>query len=119
MKKLYLTLITLILSITFSYGEGVYVSGYVDCGTWHQARNDKKSGLVEHFIQGFINGISIGTDIEVWNANGIQTSPQTAFLYIDNFCKAKPLANTIQASLAFIDEKTNNAYSKISTKGNK
>jgi len=88
------------------------MQGYIDCGTWYQARNDKRSGILEASIQGFVNGAAIGSEIEIWQSNGVKTSPQTLFLYVDNYCKSNPLSNAYEASIAFINEKTNNAFNK-------
>jgi len=110
MKKQILIFLMLCVSSNFSYGQGFYVKGIADCGLWHQARSNGGSSSLEHSIQGFINGAAMATKIEIWHGNGVDTSPQSAYLYIDNYCKSHPLEDIWQASYAFINEKTNNAF---------
>lgn len=110
MKKIYLLLLMFSTSSNFSYGQEFTLMGIADCGLWHQARSSGGSKLFEHSIQGFVNGAAMATGIDIWNGGGVKTSPESAYLYIDNYCKSHPLESIWQASYAFINEKTNKAF---------
>jgi hypothetical protein len=112
MKQIFITFIMLILPVSFSHGQEFYLNGIADCGLWYKARNEKRSGIFEASIQGFVNGAAMASGVEIWHGNGVNTSPQSAYLYIDNYCKSNPLESIWQASYAFINEKTNNAFNK-------
>ena len=116
MKKLYLILLMFSTSSNFSYGQEFTLMGIADCGLWHQARSSGGSKLFEHSIQGYVNGAAMATGVEIWHGNGVNTSPQSAYLYIDNYCKSHPLESIWQASYTFINEKTNNAFMKSNQK---
>jgi hypothetical protein len=119
MKQIFITFIMLILPVSFSHGQEFYLNGIADCGLWHQARSSGRSSSLEHSIQGFVNGAAMATGVEIWHGNGVNTSPQSAYLYIDNYCKSNPLKSIWQASYAFINEKTNQAFIKPSQKNTK
>lgn len=116
MKQIFITFIMLVLPVSFSYGQEFTLMGTADCGLWHQARSSGGSTSLEHSIQGFVNGAAMATGIDIWNGNSVKTSPASAFLYIDNYCRSNPLNDIWQASSAFIDAKTNNAFIKLRQK---
>jgi hypothetical protein len=118
MKKLYLAstylVFTILISpISISYGAPFYINGIADCGTWYQARTKRISEILEASVQGYVNGAVMATQIEVWHGNGIETSPQSLYLYIDNYCQLNPLESIWSASWAFINEKSNYAFKKL------
>ena len=110
MKKICLISIILCGILKFTYGAEFYIQGIADCGLWYKARSSGGSTSLEHSIQGYVNGATMATGIEIWNGNGVKTSPESAYLYIDNYCKSHPLESIWQASYAFINEKTNKAF---------
>jgi len=84
----------------------VYLEGgSTDCGDWLQARSEKRSAALEHFMLGFIDGMAIGYDQDFWNAGGKSISRNALYFSIDNYCHAHPTSNLIEAGLAIFKEK--------------
>src|SRR5262245_29304763 len=78
----------------------VNVVGEVDCGKWIKARTEKASIVLEGFIQGLLNGMALGSGIEFWDAGGVPISPHQVFLWMDNYCRTKPLSDAYDGAEA-------------------
>ena len=118
MKKLLIfpiVVVTSLLALNISttwgqpYGAPMTINGVADCGMWLEARATNRAMPLEHGLQGFINGISQGSGFDVWTANGVRTSKEQAFFYIDNYCQKNPLSNIWEGGFTLANEKTKNA----------
>lgn len=88
--------------------------GLVDCGKWVQARTQGTAPMLESFLQGYMNGLSRGSRIEFWTAGGQQVSAAQVFLWMDNYCRRSPLSNVYEGASALLNERTNNAWDRLS-----
>jgi hypothetical protein len=91
------------------YGAPMTLNGVADCGMWIEARATNRAMPLEHSLQGFINGVSLGSGFDVWTANGVRTSKEQAFFFIDNYCQKNPLSTIWEGGMVLANEKTNNA----------
>jgi hypothetical protein len=64
--------------------------GTTDCGDWLAARSENRSVAFEHYVIGELNGLSMGTDIEFWRADGRQLSRDAVYYWLDNYCHTHP-----------------------------
>jgi hypothetical protein len=110
MKTLILGLI--LLCATQVEAQRVTVQGTVDCGIWLDGRKANAARALEHFAAGLVNGISIGSGVEIWNAQGISTSFSQLYYWIDSYCTRNPLKDVTQAVVAFADERTKGEWNK-------
>ncbi len=92
----------LIALITVQCKFRAHAEGDVDCGTWVSARSGKTASNLEHYLQGLLNGMAIGSGIEFWTAGGVAITAEQAFLWTDNYCRSTPLSTiTIGATVLF------------------
>jgi len=91
------------------YGAPITLNGIADCAMWIEARSTNRAVPLEHSLQGYLNGIATGAGIDVWTANGVRTSKEQAFLFIDNYCQKNPLKTIWDGGFDLANEKTNNA----------
>jgi hypothetical protein len=84
----------------------VYVEGDIDCGDWLAARRDKRAVAFEHFVLGFLNGISVGTDTEFWHADGRRLSRDSVYFWIDNYCRTHSVNPLITAVTTLFKERS-------------
>ena len=63
------------------------------------------------------NGMALGRAIEIWKSNGLSVSQEQAFLWLDNYCRQKPLEVVVTCLVAFANERTEGHYAK--TVGNR
>lgn len=92
--------------------EFVTTKGSIDCGRWVSARTANNAGVFEGFAQGLINGMVIGSRMDIWQGNGVDSSPSQLFLFIDKHCRDNPLSDVIQGAMEFATKKTNGAINK-------
>lgn len=87
-------------------------AGRVDCGKWTEARTAKRANSVESFLQGLLNGMVMGSGIEFWQAGGIDVTPVQVFLWMDKYCRDKPLSDVFVGAVVLVNERTGNAWSR-------
>ncbi len=102
--------ITIVLIISNLAAANVAVEGNLDCGAWLDARKSNSSKFFEHYLIGTINGMALGRNIEIWNANGIKVSREQVYFWMDSYCQKNPLSYTITGAFAFANERTNGLY---------
>ncbi len=78
------------------------------CGQWIKAREGKgfDANVVESWVNGYLSGLAIGTRAEFWNKGGNSLDKESAYLWIDNYCRANPLKGTDDAGGALFKEHT-------------
>jgi hypothetical protein len=105
-----------ILALAFSFamspasGQGISIEGSVDCGMWAKARKETRSDYFEHWLLGTLNGLSLASGIEFWQAGGIGVSREQVFLWMDNYCQKHPLSQIVAGSVSLLNERTGGAY---------
>ena len=95
------------LSLTAPAAAQVTIKGLADCALWVEARNVGRSVALEHYMVGFINGISMGSNVDIWGAREIRQ--EQFYLWIDKWCRDNPLDTLYRAGWSFADEITGGA----------
>jgi len=68
----------------------VVIEGVVNCAEWTDGRASHTAENLEHYTLGLLNGLALGRGKEFWRARGSKFSPQQAYLWMDNYCRANP-----------------------------
>ena len=110
MKKLFI--FCLFFYLNLSYAQGVYVQGTINCGLWLEARKNSKSIHFENYVLGFVNGLALGRNVEIWRAKGMEISNEQLYYWMDNYCKNNPLKGVVTGAFDFANEMTNDEYRK-------
>jgi hypothetical protein len=78
------------------------------CGAWTEARQTKsvRAELLKEWVAGFLSGMNLKSD-EPDALLGTDFEGATAWL--DNYCKANPLATITEASMYLLKQLTTNA----------
>lgn len=95
--------------------ELIPLRGSVDCGMWIDARSKNSAVALESFNVGLVNGLSIGSALNIWSAKGVEVSQSQLNYWMDEYCKKNPLSGIFQGAHIFADEMTNGKFS-IKTK---
>jgi hypothetical protein len=85
--------------------RAVYGAGLVSCGQWQQYRTtgDKANSFqLEAYIDGFLSGYNLASA----GPDFLKSKPAAVsfYIWIDNYCRDKPLDAITQAMLALRDE---------------
>ena len=113
MPRLRTTLAALALLLTTeAAAQGPTMSGKLDCAMWTNARTAKASESHERFLQGLLNGMALGSSIDFWKAKGDGITSDEVFLWMDNYCRQKPLSALAEGAVSLMNEQTNNAWNK-------
>lgn len=96
--------------------QGVLNDGKLDCGDWVEARNAQRSQIYEGVLVGLLNGMALGSGVEIWEGRGIRMSRTQAFLWMDNYCRTNPLDIVTAGAVALANEKSNGAYRRAVNK---
>jgi hypothetical protein len=92
--------------------EQINVIGFYNtsCGTWTQARANQQSPYMEYWAIGFVSGAHFMRHIE--GATGILDGgdAQAIYIWIDNYCRSKPLDAFPQALFVLVTELKKRAH---------
>jgi hypothetical protein len=102
----------LVSTISAASGQSVNLAGDVNRGIWLEARTQRTAINLEGFVQGLLNGMSLGSNIEFWEVGGNRVSSAQVFLWMDNYCRTNPLSNAYNGAVALMNERTNGAWSR-------
>ena len=113
MSRLRTTLAALALLLTTeAAAQGPTMSGKLDCAMWTNARTAKASESHERFLQGLLNGMARGSNIEFWKAKEDGLTADDVFQRMDNYCRQNPLSNAYDGAVILINERTDNAWNR-------
>ncbi len=110
--KIRMLLAALLLCAGNAHGQGIQIEGSINCGDWVKARKSLRASNFEHYFLGFINGISLGSGVEFWDATGSKLSREQIYLWMDNYCTKNPLRNVVTGTVDLINEHTQGAYDR-------
>ncbi len=91
--------------------QNIPVQGSVDCGMWLDARDKKIALALENFSVGLVNGLALGTGVDIWGGKGYIVSQSQLHYWMDQYCKKNPVSGILQGTYAFADEMTNGKFS--------
>ena len=116
MKKIVLIAAVFWMTASAAQQNQVVLLGSGDCGTWLQARKTNQAKFLEQHLMGLINGMTMGSSIDIWIVGGSTVSAQQLYFWMDNHCQKNPLSNTFAGATDFADERTSGEYKKKITK---
>ena len=101
----YLILIAVLLSFAVPVKAELTIRGALDCGTWLEAR---RAGLVraEGWLVGVLNGVTIGSGIEFWQAGDGMITNDQLFYWMDKYCRENPLNDVMDGVGKLFNERT-------------
>ena len=102
----------MMLICNIANAELIPLQGSVDCGMWIDARSKNNAVALESFTVGLVNGLSIGSVLNIWSAKGVAVSQSQLNFWMDEYCKKNPLSGIFQGANVFADEMTNGKFSK-------
>ena len=103
------SLLVFVLGITThgasAQNRAVYGAAMVSCGQWQQTRTNGDKGT-EFQLQAWIDGYLSGYNVATTGADFLASKPASVALYIwiDNYCRDKPLDVLVQAAGALKNE---------------
>lgn len=112
MKKNILFFLLSLALVSTVHSQPITVFGKWDCGQWLTARKQMQSQYMEQYLIGQINGMSLGSLIDIWMVKGNTVSDKQLFFWMDSFCQNNPLSNLMRGATSFADERTDGAFSK-------
>ena len=80
--------------------------GSTECAVWAEARAARDSEVLEHFVIGCLNGLSLGSGKEFWQANAVPISRQSVFAAIDDYCRTNPSGMIVTGSIKLFNTRT-------------
>ena len=108
---IYRFLLGLLLSIAAAdsaFAQGKAVTGYssYSCGQWQQFRTAKDVGSfqLEACIVGVLSGYNLASEGPDFLISAPHDKNVSIYMWIDNYCRGKPLDTILQATLALKDE---------------
>jgi hypothetical protein len=114
-RSLVLTLLSVVLSKSIANPNSeVVTQGIIDCGQWVEARSVRKAAIFEGYLIGMMNGMALGSTINLWGYQGRNTSREQVSLWMDNYCRTNPLSNITAGVNYLADELTKGKWSKRS-----
>ncbi len=88
-----------------SHSQYLTIKGISNCGTWIEARSPNvNSTALEHYAQGFLNGMVVKSKFDFWQKPYPITLKQS-FLWIDKYCRENPLKDPIQGMIQLFDQR--------------
>jgi hypothetical protein len=80
--------------------------GSTECAVWVEARAARNAEVLEHFVLGCLNGLSLGTGKEFWHSNSVPISRQSVFAAIDDYCRTNPTGMVVTGSIQLFNNRT-------------
>jgi hypothetical protein len=97
----------IMLPVSPSVAQSVNIEGSgVNCSTWTDGRKTNRSQYFENYSLGFLDGMTMATQFEFWQADGNELRPSAVFAWIDNYCKNHPLDALTVALAQLYEEKS-------------
>ena len=104
--RLVLWLILLFLQTPLLAQQVSVSGGSTECALWTDSRNTNTSAVLEHFLVGCLNGLSLGTGKEFWQAGGVPISRAAVYAWMDNYCRSNPLNFIAAGSIELFHHRT-------------
>lgn len=109
---IFLTLLALSFMISAAAPQAVIGRGNVDCGKWLDSRQIRAANVLEHFALGIINGMALGSGVDIWGNKQPAITHEQFYLFVDKHCRENPLGNIYTASGSFANAATGFAYQR-------
>ena len=94
-----------------THARTVWTEGAVDCGLWLTARKANSASHLEHYSLGLINGMALGTTVDIWGGtNGIKVNREQFYFWMDAWCQNNPLNFVHIGADDFANTRTDGAW---------
>ena len=80
--------------------------GSTECARWIESRGANDSAVLEHFVIGCLNGLSLGTGKEFWQANAMPISREAVYAAMDQYCRNNPGGLIVAGSIQLFRDRT-------------
>jgi len=74
----------------------ITVRGARSCGAWIEARTQGgiSAFAAQDWVIGYLSGVAMASNFDFWGKQNVNSlDNQSAFLWMDNYCRANPLKN--------------------------
>jgi len=96
----------LLAPIPDAMGQDVRLSTVLVCSEWSEARKKRSAVHLEHYLQGFLDGFSLGAKVDFWGTNETnRLTPAQAFSRMDDYCGANPKGNTLEGAHKLLQDR--------------
>ena len=80
--------------------------GSTECALWVESRAARNSEVLEHFVIGCLNGLSLGTGKEFWQAKSVPISRRSVFAAMDDYCRTNPSGMIVAGTIQLFNNRT-------------
>ena len=80
--------------------------GSTGCAVWTEARRARDSAVLEHFVLGCLNGLSLGTGREYWRANAMPITRDMVYAAMDQYCITNPGGLIVAGAIQLFNDRT-------------
>ena len=100
-------LLSFAVPVKAEQGTEVTIQGSRDCGAWLEVREEHplSAGLYEFWLVGLLDGVSLNSGIEFWEA-GDGVTPNQVYYWTDKYCRENPLNDVMDGARLLFHEKT-------------
>jgi hypothetical protein len=88
----------------------VTIEGDVECADWVKWRTKSGSDILEGYVIGLLNGLSIARDVEFWQVDGRRLSRESVALWMDKYCRDNPLSSPVYGVRELFKERTGTGW---------
>lgn len=110
--RITIALVTLVSLSSAAFAGQVTVQSSIDCAQWEISRKSNRSAVFESFFIGLVNGLSVGSGTEFWNAEPAELTRDQALLWLDKYCDKNPLSDIYRGTISLINEHTGGSYER-------
>jgi hypothetical protein len=105
--KTKITALLLCFLCQIAYAQSPDVRGAPDCSRWLQPENATRELMNKSWLVGYLSGLNMGFALDLRRKpfnyfEGV--IPGQIYLWMDNYCRANPLASVIAGSGALYEE---------------
>jgi hypothetical protein len=104
MRHILATTLAVVLLAGAAGAQNVLVKGTLNCALWSSGRLNKDSTALEHYLQGLINGLALGSRRDFWSFP-YSIEPDQAFYWMDKYCAEAPLSNVVGGVYTLFEER--------------
>jgi hypothetical protein len=107
-RTLWLGLLVAIVAADGASAESKTVYGFanIPCAKWQQSRTAKDTGSLQlqAYVDGFLSGYNLASTVPDFLAGAPDDKGESIHIWIDNYCRGKPLGDIMQAMFALKNE---------------
>ena len=104
----------ILMTLIFSQGAlaQIIIKGATSCGTWVEEEAKHKApgqyiNTSRTWLVGYLSGLAVASDKNFWGRQGVNLLDNaSAYLWIDNYCRANPLKSIDDGGIALFLERT-------------